>query len=151
MRYPHTVHFLRNEVPFSLLKTPKPHVFRGFWSSKCPKFGKMWVKIHNCNVLLHLLPVFGYTAHMLLFSRISPALVNVYFEKYLFLSNITCLTLIWTQLVCFINTFNSYLPFFWIEALECLECKTWVVYCFWNIGKIAFCLFFKLYSTGNQK
>ena len=39
VRYPHAVPFLRNEIPFFLLKPPKTHAVLG--SVACPEFGKM--------------------------------------------------------------------------------------------------------------
>ena len=58
-RVPHAVPFLRNDFPYSLLKT-----------LKCPKFEKRRCK--NLPFYWTFLPLFGYTARMPLFSRISP-------------------------------------------------------------------------------
>ena len=74
MRYLHAVPFLKNEMIFSILKTPKTHAFfGGVQRSKCPEFGKMAGKNPQ------LCPFTGLSCpclvipHMPLFSRISPA------------------------------------------------------------------------------
>ena len=70
--YTNAVSFLRNDMPFSQLKTPKTHtVHGGCRVLNALNLEKWGVKIHESVILLDFLP-FGYTTRMPLFSRISP-------------------------------------------------------------------------------
>ena len=61
----HAVAFLRNNIPYFLLKTPKNKCRLGGCSVlNAPNLEKLGVKIYNCALLWTFLPFFSYTACM---------------------------------------------------------------------------------------
>ena len=56
--HPHAVVFVRNNIPYPLLKPSKPHTVQGGVAFQMPQFGKIRGKNHNCALLLDFLALF---------------------------------------------------------------------------------------------
>ena len=77
VKYSHAMPFLRNKMPYWLLKPSKANAIRRVLCFKCPNFGKVRGKFHNCALFIRrFCPYTAHSAGMSFFSRISP--VHIY-------------------------------------------------------------------------